>query len=84
MQMTSLFLKLSFQIIEIQICYFSCPADKGFGGPLTCLKYKILKECGEFHAWRTDMMTERSQEKLLSEDKNDEQGKDRPYVLSSR
>ena len=30
------------------------------------------------------MLTERSQEKLLSEDKNDEQGKDKPYVLSYR
>ena len=31
------------------------------------------------------MLTERSQEKLsLSVDKNDEQGKDKPYVLSYR
>ena len=30
------------------------------------------------------MLTERSQEKLLSEDKHDEQGKDKPYVLSYR
>lgn len=61
---------------------FSCPVDRGFGGPLTCLKNKILKECREFHAWRTDMLTERNGEKLLSEDKIDEQGTDRPYLLS--
>ena len=35
----------------------------------------------EFHAWKTDMLTARNGEKLLSEDKVDEQGTDRPYLL---
>ena len=30
------------------------------------------------------MLTERSQQELLSEDNNDEQGKDRPYLLCHR
>lgn len=42
---------------------------------LTCLKNKILKECGEFDAWRTDTLTERSGEKPLNEVKIDDQGK---------
>lgn len=69
-------------IIEIWICCFSCPVDKGFGGPLTCLKNKILKECREFHAWKTDMLTARNGKKLLGGNKVDEQGTDKPYLLS--
>ena len=72
--MTILYLESSFQIIQIWSFCFSCRVDKGFGGPLTCLKNKILKECREFHAWRTDMLTELNGEKPLNEDKVDEKG----------
>ena len=56
---------------------FSCPVDKGLGGPLACLKKKILNECRDFHAWRAGILTEDDGKRPWNEENIDEQGK--PY-----
>lgn len=54
---------------------FSCPVDKGFGGPLACLKNQILNECRDFLAWRAGILTEFDGQRPWDEEKIDEQGK---------
>lgn len=66
----------------MDILRFSCPVDKGFGGPLASLKNEILIECRNFHAWKAGILTERDGQRPWDEEKIDEQGKKYLYCAN--